>query len=506
MTDTVLPTHEALLSLCAAAAPDPWYPRVYARTSGVERDSLDEPLNEMRLAGLIRLTDWVRDVGQGYVLTDLGEEVLKNPAQFAQLRSGAPAPTSERIVEKAKDDYPTVPTRFERGEQARAALYRPDPPRVMPILLLVNLIAFAISFYAAIRAGVPIGQFASEGDTRVLHELGALSSHDLIRGDWWRLLTACFLHFGLVHLLLNMYSLYALGLLESLWGPSRFLLLYLCSGIGGNCVAMLYNPGSPNEIALLAGASGAIWGLMTSLVAWVLVNRSHLPPEDLARWFPRIGLIFLINVGVSFLPGVSAGAHFGGGAVGFIMATLLHVQRIAPPPRRTAAVVLIVMLPFLCIAAVSEAIEKDPRWQRIVEAEKDRERKSAALYFKMDVLPAVDKADAAFGSLQTSAYIVMDQAPAQRPPEKVQFVRSDVRNVRGLVENALHLLENPIGDEKLQTAAAAGTEYMKYLAELLDKIENILEQQKVWDKDERSTIEPMRKKLRIQWLSARNSP
>ena len=84
MPDSVLPTHEALLRLCALAAPKPWHPRLYARESGVPRDSLDSPLNDLRLAGLVRLTDWEKGSGQGYVLTEQGEEMLKNPVALAQ--------------------------------------------------------------------------------------------------------------------------------------------------------------------------------------------------------------------------------------------------------------------------------------------------------------------------------------------------------------------------------------------------------------------------------------
>src|SRR6516162_9893125 len=120
MSESVLPTHEALLRLCAAAAPKPWYPKVYAQTSGVPRDSLDVPLNELRLAGLIRLTEWEKGTGQGYVLTDFGAEVLKNPVHLAQLQAGQSQPVAppEPPEEAAEKEQPTT---FERGEAARAA-------------------------------------------------------------------------------------------------------------------------------------------------------------------------------------------------------------------------------------------------------------------------------------------------------------------------------------------------------------------------------------------------
>src|SRR5262249_24112305 len=88
MAETVEPNAVELLRLCAAAPPNPWYPKVYARTSGVPRQTLDAPLTDLRLANLVKLTDWERDVGQGYLLTPLGQEVMQNPALLAQLAKG----------------------------------------------------------------------------------------------------------------------------------------------------------------------------------------------------------------------------------------------------------------------------------------------------------------------------------------------------------------------------------------------------------------------------------
>ncbi len=74
---------ESILRLCAAKAPDPWYPSGYAKETGTPRDSLDPYLDQLRMAGLVRLTDWVSGHGQGYALTPAGEDVLKNPRQLA---------------------------------------------------------------------------------------------------------------------------------------------------------------------------------------------------------------------------------------------------------------------------------------------------------------------------------------------------------------------------------------------------------------------------------------
>ena len=69
---------ESVLRLIAGAGPGPWYPKVHAESSGVDRDSLDAPLEKLRLAGMVRLTDWVKDHGQGYVLTPEGMTALND--------------------------------------------------------------------------------------------------------------------------------------------------------------------------------------------------------------------------------------------------------------------------------------------------------------------------------------------------------------------------------------------------------------------------------------------
>jgi rhomboid protease GluP len=508
MADTVLPTHEALLRLCAAAAPAPWYPKVYAQTSGVPRDSLDAPLNELRVSGLVRLTEWVKGVGQGYALTELGEQVLRNPVLLAQLRSGGAPPTPVQAGAPAPAEEPPAagePTTYERGEKARAALYEPEPPRVMPVLLLLNLLAFAISFAVAVRGGVPIHQFIGQGDIKTLHEVGALSSVDLLRGEWWRLLTCTFLHFGLLHLFVNMYSLYVLGLLESLWGSARYLFLYLVSALGGSCAVVLYNPGAPGEITLVAGASGAIWGLMLSLIAWVFMNRRHLPPQEVSRWFNRFGILLLINVGISLLPGVSAAAHFGGGAVGFITATLLHVQRVAAAPRRGVAVALLALLPVILVAAVAEAMEKDARWQRLAQAFHVRDVKRANDAFRTEAIPAVAKADEEVETLLTPAYVLTDMDPKKRDKPRVEAMRDVIKAGRNQVRNALEKLhDRPSGDEKLESAYLASKEYMETLAELLDHFDDLLANGGRWDKDERVPAESKRRKARVNWVAVRN--
>jgi membrane associated rhomboid family serine protease len=146
-------------------------------------------------------------------------------------------------------------------------------------------------------------------------------------GQWWRLVTAAFLHVGLVHLVLNMLALLVFGSeLERQLGRWRYLAVYLVSLLGGAVALQLFGePGRP-----VAGASAAIYGLLGGLAVVMLARR-----EDLR------GLLTLlaINVLISFLPGVSLLGHLGGLVAGFVATGLVVLAR-----RRTELQVLGLML------------------------------------------------------------------------------------------------------------------------------------------------------------------
>ncbi|GHJ57383.1 rhomboid family intramembrane serine protease [Nonomuraea sp. TT08I-71] len=146
--------------------------------------------------------------------------------------------------------------------------------------------------------------------------------HGVAAGEWYRLVTAMFLHYGVVHLLLNMWALWVLGrTLEAVLGPLRFLALYLIAGLGGNVAVYLFS--APNSPAV--GASTAIFGLFAAI--FVIMRR-------LGRDTSAIVPILVINLIFTFtVPGISVAGHLGGLVVGALMALVLAY---APRMRRTA--------------------------------------------------------------------------------------------------------------------------------------------------------------------------
>ena len=136
--------------------------------------------------------------------------------------------------------------------------------------------------------------------------------HGIAAGEWWRLVTAMFLHYGVLHLLLNMMLLWQLGsYLEEKLGPVRFLALYLLAGLGGNVAA--YVVADQNQPA--AGASTAIFGIV--LAAIVVNRRLRLDTSQLIPLLV-INLLFTFSV-----PNVSVPGHLGGLVAGGLAAFAL---------------------------------------------------------------------------------------------------------------------------------------------------------------------------------------
>jgi membrane associated rhomboid family serine protease len=145
--------------------------------------------------------------------------------------------------------------------------------------------------------------------------------HGIAAGEWWRLVTAMFLHYGVLHLLLNMVLLWQIGrYLEARLGPLRFVALYLLAGLGGNVAAYVFT--AQNQPA--AGASTAVFGLVAAII---IVNRRL--KLDITQLIPLlvINLLFTFTV-----PNISVAGHLGGLIAGGLVAFILAY---APAARRT---------------------------------------------------------------------------------------------------------------------------------------------------------------------------
>jgi len=140
-------------------------------------------------------------------------------------------------------------------------------------------------------------------------------------GQWWRLATAMFLHFGILHLALNMWALWDVGrLVERLYGRLRFGALYLGAGVAGNLLSLVVQ----GNRAVSGGASGAIFGLYGALLVFLWRERKHVDRREF-RWLFGAATVFTLFTLVmgQVVPGIDNAAHIGGLVTGALLGRVL---------------------------------------------------------------------------------------------------------------------------------------------------------------------------------------
>ena len=192
-------------------------------------------------------------------------------------------------------------------------------------LISACVLVYVLVALQGAAVGVPLNLGLVQQPREVL-SLGALIPALVAEGEAWRLVTSAFLHSGFVHLALNMLSLYFLGsFAEVTFGRSRFLALYLISGIAGGLAYLYFGSFSAPAV----GASGAIFGLLGGVFGFA-IRRGTFSMRN-----PIISQLLLLTALNLFLgatvPGVSNTAHIGGllgGLVfGYLMAPTVYSQK-----------------------------------------------------------------------------------------------------------------------------------------------------------------------------------
>jgi rhomboid protease GluP len=162
----------------------------------------------------------------------------------------------------------------------------------------------------------------STEDTQFMVSHGAMYAPLVIeRGEYYRLITSTFMHFGINHIMNNMLILFILGdNLERALGHIKYLFFYLICGVGANVASMIINlSGYRNVVS--AGASGAIFGVIGGLLYAVAVNRGQL--EDLSTRQLVVVILCSLYFGLTST-GVDNAAHIGGLIIGIIMGVVLY--------------------------------------------------------------------------------------------------------------------------------------------------------------------------------------
>ena len=221
------------------------------------------------------------------------------------------------------DDVAQGRREVRRRRTTVGALLRDSPPYVTGTLIALNVVVFLLTV-AGSRSGL------SHPYSSTLFrdwQLAPVEVHD--RHEYYRLLTAAFLHINLLHIGSNMLALFFVGpALERLLGPVRFAVAYLLGALGGSAAVYAFD----DKLNVVAGASGAIFGLFGACL--MLVRRLGLDPQ----WL--IGTLVLNFVLTFSIAGISKLGHLGGFAAGVLAAAAIAGMPNRPrafPPRIQAA-------------------------------------------------------------------------------------------------------------------------------------------------------------------------
>lgn len=199
-----------------------------------------------------------------------------------------------------------------------------------------SLIALNVLIFVAMLMG-GAGFWHSPNDVQL--RWGANFGPATQDGEWWRLGTAMFLHFGVMHLLLNSLSLWDAGqLVERMYGRWRFVVIYLVAGLCGNLLSLVVQ----GNQAVSGGASGAIFGIYGAALMFLWRERAAIAPSEF-KWLFGGGSVFaVITIIFGFvIPGIDNAAHIGGFIAGGLMSIVLAqslTARTMPLPYRVMAV------------------------------------------------------------------------------------------------------------------------------------------------------------------------
>jgi rhomboid protease GluP len=181
------------------------------------------------------------------------------------------------------------------------------------LILGINVIIFVLMIAAGMKNGLGIDSFIRGAPSNVLIDFGSLHPFFVRQGEWWRIVTANFLHIGVIHLLFNSYALYQVGpLAEDIYGEQKFVFSYLLTGIVAFTASFIL--GIPS-----AGASGAISGIIGLMAAYGFRQGGTFGKALMRSMLTWMGMTIVMG----FMIGANNVAHIGGflagGALGFLL-------------------------------------------------------------------------------------------------------------------------------------------------------------------------------------------
>jgi rhomboid protease GluP len=212
-----------------------------------------------------------------------------------------------------------------------AAPARPRQPTtwITYALIAANLVMFGVELAA--------GADAMNPDSKVMLRLGADYGPLTLGGQWWRLVSSMFLHFGVLHLGMNMLVLYQGRIVEVIYGRAGFVAIYLAAGLLGGIASLAHA-----STTISAGASGAVFGVFGAFGAFIVLRRGQLDPAFVQRTGRSLIAFIAINlyIGLS-TPGIDISAHIGGLVAGFVAGVVLLAGKRADTQRTARSIAII---------------------------------------------------------------------------------------------------------------------------------------------------------------------
>jgi membrane associated rhomboid family serine protease len=209
--------------------------------------------------------------------------------------------------------------------QRVSLLARNEPLLATKIIIGINVIAFVVM-------GLRDSRFDGHGQTSLDYVLFGPS---VAHGEWYRIFTSSFVHFGFVHILFNMLLLWIVGqILEPGAGPLRFGLLYVASVAAGSAAVLLFQPN-----AITAGASGGVFGVAAA--ATLVMQR-----QGVSFWNTGFGPLLVINLVIDLrIPDISIAGHIGGAIGGLLAAeAMLQARKLGRPQLGLVAAALVTVI------------------------------------------------------------------------------------------------------------------------------------------------------------------
>ena len=258
---------------------------------------------------------------------------------------------------------------------------------VTPLLIAANAAAFAVMVAMGINF---LGGRADE-----YLRFGANFAPLTTGGEWWRLFTCTFVHFGIVHLAFNLWALWDSGrLTERLFGNTWFAALYVFAGLCGSSASMLWN-----QSVISGGASGAVFGVFGALLAYMTVERGSIPPQTLNHLRVSTSTFVVYSLFYGFVQhGIDNAAHLGGLAGGFVMGLVL-ARPLAEPQRTSGRARRLVLALLLTAITLPTAALLTPDTSRVY-------REARELQKEIDAFSAEEK------RLQAAFMAVAEQSRA----------------------------------------------------------------------------------------------